>query len=386
MNNLSRDSRSALLGTTSTSSAKSIESTQWRKYHTRSGHGFAAEDANALHDRLRGRKVEMAGLSNELNGPDRIVDGCRIQSKYCASARQSVNAAFGDDGLYRYSGQRLEVPKDQYEKAIVLMEEKILSGKVPGVTNPQQASTIIKKGYVTYQEASNIGRTGNIDSIKFDVKTGMITCSFAAGLSFAIKYTSERRSGSSVGNAVREAAKDAAATSGKALGAHVVTQQFLRTQVGRNTAAAVTKGAKKAFDAVCQSKLGEKVVTRTVSGLTGAGKEMTERAAKVAGTKLLRTNVISSVAITVVSAVPDVVQACRGKKTWKDVFINSASNAAGTAGGATGAWIGAAIGSIIPGPGTAIGGFVGGIVGGVLASSSTREVLCRKPKPKLICE
>ena len=149
MNNLSRDSRSALLGTTSTSSAKSIESTQWRKYHTRSGHGFAAEDANALHDRLRGKKVEMAGLSNELNGPDRIVDGCRIQSKYCASARQSVNAAFGDDGLYRYSGQRLEVPKDQYEKAIVLMEEKILSGKVPGVTAPQQASTIIKKGYVT---------------------------------------------------------------------------------------------------------------------------------------------------------------------------------------------------------------------------------------------
>ena len=201
-----KSSESAILGNSTTSSAKSIEQTQWRKYHTRCGHGFAAEDANALHDRLCGRKVEMTGLTNEANGADRVVNGVSIQTKYCASAYESVNAAFDQNGVYRYSGQRLEVPKDQYNQALGYMADKIRDGKVPGVTDPADASRLVKRGHVTYQEASNIGRAGNIDSIKFDAKTGAVTCSMAAGISFAIRYYSDRKAGCSFGEAVKDSA------------------------------------------------------------------------------------------------------------------------------------------------------------------------------------
>ena len=57
--------------------------TQWRKYMCgkdgSAGHGFAAEDANAWEDRIRGSSVDLSGRSNELDGPDRIVDGVKIQ-------------------------------------------------------------------------------------------------------------------------------------------------------------------------------------------------------------------------------------------------------------------------------------------------------------------
>ena len=375
-----KSSDAAILGNSTTSSAKSIEQTQWRKYHTRCGHGFAAEDANALHDRLCGRDVEMTGLTNEANGADRVVNGVSIQTKYCASAYESVNAAFDQNGVYRYSGQRLEVPKDQYEQALGYMADKIRDGKVPGVTDPSDASRLVKRGHVTYQEASNIGRAGNIDSIMFDAKTGAVTCSMAAGISFAIRYYSDRKAGCSVGDAVKASATDAAVTGGKVLGTHIATQQFLRTQVGREAAAVATKAAKRMIDSACSTQVGEKIVTRTVAGMTGAGKGMAANAARVAGTKLLRTNMVTAAVCTVVTTVPDVVQACRGKMTWKEVGINSASNTAGIGGGAAGAWIGAAIGSVIPGPGTAIGGFIGGMIGGIAASSGTRKLFNRKAK------
>lgn len=53
------------------------------KYHTMQGHGFAAEDANALHDTLRGKSVNKVGTDNAPDGADRIVDGVSIQVKYC---------------------------------------------------------------------------------------------------------------------------------------------------------------------------------------------------------------------------------------------------------------------------------------------------------------
>lgn len=31
---------------------------QWTKYHSKQGHGFAAEDANALFDKMYGKRVD----------------------------------------------------------------------------------------------------------------------------------------------------------------------------------------------------------------------------------------------------------------------------------------------------------------------------------------
>ena len=166
-------------GLAAAEAAKHLERTQIAKYHTKGGHGFSAEDANAFTDKIRLRKVEMTGTSNEAHGPDRIVNGSKIQTKYYQTPKGTVDAAFHvDTGLYRYDGQLLEVPSDQYEECVRVMEQKIRDGKVPGITDPKQAKVLVKKGTVTYQQARNIARAGNIDSLKFDAKTQAVTSSY----------------------------------------------------------------------------------------------------------------------------------------------------------------------------------------------------------------
>jgi hypothetical protein len=125
-----------------------LEQTQIGKFHTKGGTGFAAEDANSFADVLQGRKVEQVGRNNSLNGADRIVDGVSIQTKYYESATSTMRSAFDSNGVYRYSGQRLEVPADQYDACLTQMKRKIEAGKVPGVTNPADAETIVQKGSV----------------------------------------------------------------------------------------------------------------------------------------------------------------------------------------------------------------------------------------------
>ena len=171
--------------------AQQIEAnTQWTKYRTgpfgRSGHGYAAEDANGLNDVLWGKDVDFSGRDNSKFGPDRVVDGQRIQTKYCKTAAASVNAGFDPEtGMYAYEGQVLEVPKDQYDDCLEFMREKIRNGKVPGHTDPDDASQIIKKGDVTYLQAKNIAKAGNIDSLIFDAKTQTVTAFSAFGIFLA---------------------------------------------------------------------------------------------------------------------------------------------------------------------------------------------------------
>ena len=143
-----------------------LEQTQISMYPSPNGHGFAAEDANNINDILRGITAEVIGTSNELNGPDRVINGVFLQSKYYQSASKTVAAAFdSNSGDYRYVGQMLEVPKDQWEDCVKFMRKRIEQGKVPGIKNPADAEKMVLQGSVTYQQAKNIARAGNIDPL-----------------------------------------------------------------------------------------------------------------------------------------------------------------------------------------------------------------------------
>ena len=201
---------SAVNGASTASSAQSTNSyMQYTQYRNRQAHGWAAEDANAMADRLAGKRVDQVGKDNSCNGADRIVNGVEIQTKYCASAQESVNSAFRDC-KYRYNGMKLEVPKDQYEEAVELMADKIRTGQVPGVTDPTAAKEMIVKGNCTYQEAKNIAKAGNIDSIKFDVKTQTVTCGLTCGISFVLSYANSVSNGQGHKQALKEASIQAA--------------------------------------------------------------------------------------------------------------------------------------------------------------------------------
>lgn len=357
--------------------AAALERTQIAKYHTKGGHGFAAEDANNLADRLRGKDAEIVGKANERNGADRLVDGVSIQSKYYKTASETMHSAFDRNGNYRYAGQVLEVPKDQYDECVKRMQRQIRDGKVPGHTDPADARKLVAKGTVTYRQARNIARAGNIDSVKFDIKTGAAVAVGLVGLSFAITYAQACRQGLDHKDAFLVAAKKALAAGSVAWLAHVASAQLLRTKA----AAFGTVAARDAVRAAARYELGKKAVEGIATG--SLGKAVHGAAAVNHVSKLLRSNAVTGSVMVAVSCAPDFYRAAFSESiSWQQFTKNAAVQVAGVGGGVAG-WmggvaVGASVGSAIPIVGTAIGGFVGGVVGalcgGAAAGSAARAI------------
>ena len=364
---------SAINGGSAASSAQSTNSyMQYTQYRNKQGHGWAAEDANAMSDRLSGKVVDQVGTNNSCNGADRIVGGVEIQTKYCASAQESVNAAF-HDCKYRYDGMKLEVPKDQYDEAVKLMATKIRDGQVPGITDPATAKDMVLRGNCTYKEARNIAKAGNIDSIKFDVKTQSVTCALTCGMSFALTYANSIHSGKTHKQALMDASTQAAKSGTTAMVVGVGTQQLLRTSVGRSMAASATHASRAVVNAACKTEVGQQIVEKTASALVG--RQVVGQAAKNILTKGMRTNMVTGGVMLAAQTIPDAVKVCQGKMSGGQFCENVASNTAGLGGGYAGATAGAAIGTaIFPGVGTVIGGIIGGVGGGIAGSSVVRGI------------
>lgn len=346
--------------------ADAIEQTNINHYRTNNtGHGFAAEDANALNDILRGRNVQLTGKSREAFGADRIVDGVKIQTKYCQSASDSIDAAFSK-GEYSYPGQVIEVPKDQYEQAVQLMRERIAKGQVPGVTDPDQASELVREGSVTYQQAINIAKAGNIDSIVFDVKSRIVSTTFAFSLSFAITFATQKYNGAQTEDALKAALLSGLQVAGIAMFSGVATAQLLRTDLIGGVGKVV---ARKLVDRICQTQAGKDLIIKYAS--TMQGQVVKEMAARNYVAKLLRSNVVTATVVTLAVTSPDIYRATVAKNvSWAQVSKNLVVNASGVAGGmagaAAGAMGGAALGTMIfPGVGTTIGTTLGGVLGGL---------------------
>ncbi len=92
-----------------------------------------------------------------------MVASVYIQDKYYNSSSASVKACFDEKGLFKYLTSdglpmQIEVPKDQYSEAVSIMEERIRTGKVPEVTDPNEAKNIIRKGNLTYAQTKNLGK------------------------------------------------------------------------------------------------------------------------------------------------------------------------------------------------------------------------------------
>lgn len=363
--------QNGVCGAASVKCASNVESTQWTKMHTPHAGGFAAEDYNALCDKLCGKQVDKVGLNNELNGADRIVDGIKIQTKYCRSAYDSVSNAFDADGNFRYPGMKLEVPKGQGEDAVRIMEERIKAGRVPGVTDPAEARNIVMEGHCTYEQAAKIAKAGNLESIKFDVMNQMVTCACIAGLSFVVGYAVSRMGGLTREAAVKSAVSQALKAGAITITAGVATQQFLRTQVGRHMAVGVNRIARTGVNAVCRTQAGRAIVEKMMAGIIG--KSAAQSAARNACVKLLRTNAFTSAAIAVVTIVPDVIKVCCGRKSWKQVGKNATVNVAGIGGGSAGAWAGTAAGAFLGPVGAVAGGIIGGLAGGIVGSFGAKK-------------
>lgn len=355
--------------------AQQIEAnTQWVKYkcgkYGLSGHGFAAEDTNAMNDMWQGCEVDLTGRNNSAGGADRVSDGQAIQTKYCKTAYESVQHGFDPKtGMYAYEGQVLEVPFDQYDEAVTLMREKIVSGKVSGTTNPDDAAKIVKRGNVTYQQAKNIARAGNIDSLVFDAKTQSVTAVSAFGISFAINLGMMLLFKGKNNFSFKEAAQMAFLAGLQngtiTMASGILTSQVLRTQFGRNLAAYVQWGAKNGVNAVYQNQLGKELVHKLSKTLFDKG--VYGSAAKNVAVKFLRTNAVANLAVFVVISIPDTYYLLQNKMSGtqyvKNLIVSGSSILGGT--------IGAVLGSML-GPAGMIGG---GLAGGVIFSWTSKTIV-----------
>ncbi|TQK04952.1 hypothetical protein [Herbaspirillum sp. SJZ107] len=337
----------------------------WRDNHkifaaNGQGHGFAAERANHRLDTLSGKNAILAGDNNAKDGADRIVGGQHIQTKYCSTAQRSVNAAFnGDEGQYRYvdpNGQpmQLEVPKDQYDKAVETMANKIKAGKVDGVSDPAEASKLVRKGHLTYEQARNITKFGTVESLTYDLAEGTIVGLTAGGISFGITaclfylQTGDREI------ALRVAVVQGGKTFGKSLAVYVGTQQLHRLE-----------SVQLLLKVVDAEKLSPGVRQFLEQGF-GVSRNGVSNA--------LRGTIVTSVVLIAVTTGPDLIKLIRGSISKAQFLKNVAVASSSVAGGIAGSLIGAAAGSPFGPAGMWVGRFVGGAIGGAVAGTITNHI------------
>ena len=289
------------------------------KFNTPRGHGFAAERANHLYDRLHGQDARLVGDDNALHGPDRVVNGIAIQSKYCSTGSKCIAECF-ENGRLKYinpdgSPMCIEVPSDKYDAAVQAMENRIQRGEVQGVSDPSKAKDIVQKGHFTYEQAKNIAKAGNIDSLKFD-------------------------------------------------------SVVLASQLSKAGLNSMMVGSSEAIVGIMGPKASAMLANAFRSGTNIYG-----AAAMKSAAKLLRGNVVTGAVSVVVLSTFDIVNIFRGRISGSQLFKNVANTAStvagGTAGWVGGATAGAAIGSEIPVVGTTIGGLIGGIAGSIVGGTVT---------------
>lgn len=359
---------------------------EMNKFHAQQGHGFAAERAEHIVDLVQGKDAQILGDNNAKDGADRLVNGVEIQSKYCQSGSACIQACF-EDGKYRYissNGEpmQVEVPSDMYDDAVQAMRRRIESNEVEGITNPDDAEKLVKKGHFTYEQAKKIARAGTVESLTFDAANGMIISANAMGISAAISLALSLWDGEDIDTALENAALSGIKVGGVAFLSTIVTSQIARTSLNSTV--------RLGTDFIVQ-KLGTKASSIIASSLRG-GTNIYGAAAMNNVSKLLAGNIIASAVSLVVLSAKDIVDLFRGRisgaQFGKNLAVTGATIAGGNAGWVAGNAAGAAIGGAVAGVltggvgtaaganvGSKIGGFVGSIAGGAASGKLTQTAL-----------
>lgn len=340
------------------------------RFHSSQGHGFAAERANDFIDKLKGHDAKIIGDDNAKNGADRIVDGVKIQSKYCQTGSKCISECFDENGTFRYidngKPMQIEVPSDMYEAAVSAMEDKIRQGKIPGVTDPNEAKNIVRKGYFTYEQAKNIAKAGTVESLIYDAGTGAVIATSAFGVTALITFASNIWNGEDFEISLKNSVYAGLKVGGTAFITTVIAGQL--SKAGLNSALVGSSEAIVAF-------MGPKASAAIVNAFR-SGSEIYGAAAMKSAAKLLRGNIITGGITVVVLSSVDIINIFSGRISAKQLFKNVTETVATVAGGSGGWMGGAALGSmILPGIGTFFGGVLGSMLGGAASSAAAKAAM-----------
>lgn len=334
------------------------------KFNTKGGNGFAAERANHLADKLAGKHAKIIGDSNAKNGADRLVNGIEIQSKYYDTASNSVGACF-ENGIFKYldangKPMTVEVPSDQYDDAIVSMENRIKKGEVTGVNSPLKAKDIIKKGHITYRQSRNIAKFGTIESLTFDAVNGAIIAGSTMGISASITFARSLWNNDPIELALKNSCIEGIKVGGLSFFANIISSQLSRT--GMNNA------FRGGTDSIVK-KMGPKFAGQ-FSNAFRSGPNIYGAVAMNNVSKLLRINIFTGCATIALLTSYDVLKYLRGfmslGQLLKNLIVTTATVTSGTIGWVSGTIQGIKIGLTVPIIGTGVFGFALGIFGALL--------------------
>lgn len=289
------------------------------------GHGIYAEEYGVRLDRLHFSEASVTGRDNAKNGPDKIVNSIEIQCKYYKDAKGSIDACFKKNpstGVkeFRYlkldnKAMQIEVPSDQYIDAIEIMKDKIRNGQVKGVTNPDEAYSIVRKGRLTYQQVRNIAKAGTIQSLKYDAITGAINCASVFGISAVISFAQILWVTKDYKKAAKSAIMTALQVSSLSFVGGIVAAQLSRTSL----TSAINPLASSVSDA-----LGPDATKEIINGCrTIAGKKpIYGAAAQKSFTKFLGATVITQAIMIVAFSIPDIYRLTTKKISASQFFKN----------------------------------------------------------------
>ena len=348
------------IGTTNSQTNIAANNTQMERLNASQGHGFAVERANHLVDTIQGRKAEILGDDNAKNGADRRVDGICIQSKYCQTASNTISAAF-DKGQYRYMNSdgtpmQLEVPSDQYADAVLLMEKRIAKGEVPGITDVSKAKEIVREGHFTYAQSQRLAQAETIESLVYDSATGSVIAANAFVITATIAFGLACWNGQDLDVALENAVASGIHVGGATFVSNIAVNQLTRTGLNKSLVPLTDKAV----------QLIGKDSAQTLSNALQLNANVYGSTAMCNVSKLLRSNAISAVVMTLVLSANDIKHLFTGHMSMSQCLKNLSITTGGLAGGTVGATIGTAVAGPI---GSVVGGFVGGVIGGKGVSS-----------------
>lgn len=349
------------------------EALQTGKYHTKGGHGFAAEDANTVYDLFRGKLARLVGKNNAVNGADRVSSGETLQTKYYASAGDTVSSAFNPEtGVYRYGDMKLEVPADQYNEALDRIKEKIAAGKIPGLSDSEDAYKLVHKGNITYEQARDIAEGGNVESLKFDAASQSIVGVSSLGISFVVTFASLKKKGMDTQAALKEATISSIKVGSLSYVSAIAVAQALRT----DASAVATKVVRDAMKAVYSTDIGQFLIDHLAEASLQNG--VYGGAAYNHVAKLLRTNFIAVPVITVVRSLPDFWYSSISKnQSWAQTAKNTGSRFSNAAISTSSSMVGIAMGAPLGPWGSFIGAFVFSAISVNYTSAATKQFLDR---------
>lgn len=223
------------------------------------------------------------------------------------------------------------------------------------MSDPADASKIVKKGHFTYEQAKNLAKAGTVESLTYDAVNGVVISASAFGVSAVITFAICMWDGEDADVALKASALSGLKVGGTTFVASVIASQM--SKAGLNSL--MVEGS-----VALAKAMGPKVSAALVNAFR-SGAKIYGAAAVQSAAKLLRGNVVTAVATTAVLSALDVADIVRGRISGGQLAKNVAMTASSVAGGTVGWVAGAAVGSmVLPGVGTVVGGLVASVVAG----------------------